>query len=154
MCTGFSHKVDFNRTYSIVSSTGYSLGYSYRDVCNDFGIPKHMTFGGYSSQYGQKNYSWRMSVIMTISNTYQVLVGQMGVLWRYQPENWKRDGKIFGLYILWWDYLSCKHWITRTLASTVVRCVPQSWSGYVVLYSASLRHSNFMHHGIETNTSG
>ena len=51
----FSHKVGFNTTYPMVSPTGDSLGYLYRDFCRDFGIPEHMAFGGYSSQAGRNN---------------------------------------------------------------------------------------------------
>ena len=32
---------------------GDSLGYSFRDFCDDFGIPEHLTFDGYSSQVGR-----------------------------------------------------------------------------------------------------
>ena len=35
----FSHKVGFNATYPMLSLTGDSLGYSYRDFSHDFGIP-------------------------------------------------------------------------------------------------------------------
>ena len=49
----FSHKVGFNATYQMVSSTGESLGYLYRDFRHDFGIPEHLTFDGYSAQVGQ-----------------------------------------------------------------------------------------------------
>ena len=46
----FSHEVGFNATYSMESLTGNSLGYSYRDFSNDFGIPEHLTFDDYSAQ--------------------------------------------------------------------------------------------------------
>ena len=37
----------------MVSSTGYSLGYSYRDFSHDFGIPEHLKFDGYSAEVGR-----------------------------------------------------------------------------------------------------
>ena len=37
----------------MVSSTGESLGYLYRYFSHDFGIPEHLTFGGYSEQVSQ-----------------------------------------------------------------------------------------------------
>ena len=46
----FSHKIGFNATYSMVSSTWDSLGYLHREFRNDFGIPEHLTFDGYSAQ--------------------------------------------------------------------------------------------------------
>ena len=49
----FSHKVGFNATYPMESSTGDSLGYLYRDFSHDFGIPEHLTFDGYSAQVGR-----------------------------------------------------------------------------------------------------
>ena len=49
----FSHKVGFNATYPMESSTGDSLGYSYRDFSHDFGIPEHLTFDSYSAQVGR-----------------------------------------------------------------------------------------------------
>ena len=48
----FPQKVGFNATYSMVSSTGESLVYSYRDFCRDFGFPEHMAFDAYYSQAG------------------------------------------------------------------------------------------------------
>ena len=49
----FSHKVGFNDTYPMESSTGDSLGYSYRDFIHDFGITEHLRFDGYSAQVGR-----------------------------------------------------------------------------------------------------
>ena len=46
----FSHKVGFNSTYPMKSSTWDSLEYSYRDFSHDFGIPENLTCYGYSSQ--------------------------------------------------------------------------------------------------------
>ena len=37
----------------MVSSTGESLGYLYRDFSRDFGIPEHLKFDGYSAQVGR-----------------------------------------------------------------------------------------------------
>ena len=48
-----SNKVGFNATYSMVLSTGDSLGYLYRDFSHDFGIPEHLMFDGYSVQVGR-----------------------------------------------------------------------------------------------------
>ena len=53
MHTSFSNKVGFNATYPMESSTGYSLGYLYRDFIHAFGIPDHLTFDGYSAQVGR-----------------------------------------------------------------------------------------------------
>ena len=49
----YSHKVGFNAVYPMTNSTGDSLGYSFCDFCDDFGIPEHLTFDGYSSQVGR-----------------------------------------------------------------------------------------------------
>ena len=49
----FSHKIGFNATYPMESLTGDSLGYLYRDFSHDFGVPEHLTFGGYSAQVGR-----------------------------------------------------------------------------------------------------
>ena len=49
----FSHKIGFNATYPMESSTGDSLGYSCRDFSHDFGIPEHLTFDVYSAQVGR-----------------------------------------------------------------------------------------------------
>ena len=57
----FSHKVGFNATYPMVSSTGDSLGYLYRDFSHDFGIPEHLTFDGYSAQV-----SWNTLFMKTV----------------------------------------------------------------------------------------
>ena len=49
----FLHKVGFNATHPMVSSTGESLGYLYIYFSNNFGIPEHLTFDGYSVQVGR-----------------------------------------------------------------------------------------------------
>ena len=49
----YSHKVGFAAVYPMVSSTGDSIGQSYKDFSHDFGIPDHLTFDGYSSQVGR-----------------------------------------------------------------------------------------------------
>ena len=49
----FSHKVGFNDTYQIVSPTGDSLGYLYRDFIHDFGITEHLMSDACSAQVVQ-----------------------------------------------------------------------------------------------------
>ena len=48
-----SHKVGFNATYPMVSSTWDSFGYLYRYFSHDFGTPEHFTFHAYSAQVRQ-----------------------------------------------------------------------------------------------------
>ena len=60
MCTDFFTKSCFNATYPMVSLTGESLVYFYRDFCHDFNIPEHMMFGGYYSQAGRNNLFMKM----------------------------------------------------------------------------------------------
>ena len=76
----FSHKVSFNTTYPMVSSTGELLGYFYRDFRHDFGIPEHLTFDGYSEQVGRNTLFMKTVINMTHSTIYQVLVKPMKTL--------------------------------------------------------------------------
>ena len=49
----YTHKCGFASCYPIHRISGDQIGYSLRDFINNFGVPEHLTFDGYSSHVGK-----------------------------------------------------------------------------------------------------
>ena len=49
----YSNKAGFATCYPVTDTKGETLGNTLRGVINDWGIPRDLTFGGYSSQVGR-----------------------------------------------------------------------------------------------------
>ena len=73
-------------------------------------------------------YSWRLLESMTQSTTYQVLAGLMRILWRWQSENWGRDGTSLCTRTKSWSNYRIMDWYgsVRLVMYMYLSCVMQA----------------------------